>query len=60
MSFGGYGYNVALDQAIESANQKNIISVAAAGNNNTSKKHYPSSLENTLGNLIDLSMFMTT
>lgn len=48
MSFGGYGYNVALDQAIESANQKNIISVAAAGNNNTSKKHYPSSLENTI------------
>lgn len=48
MSFGGYGYNEALDQAIESAKKKNIISVAAAGNDNTAKKHYPSALENTI------------
>lgn len=48
MSFGGYGYNEALDQAIESAKNKNIISVAAAGNDNTSKKHYPSALDNTI------------
>ena len=48
MSFGGYGYNEALDQTIESAKKKNIISVAAAGNDNTSKKHYPSALENTI------------
>ena len=48
MSFGGYGYNEALDQAIESAKVKNIISVAAAGNDNTSKKHYPASFDNTI------------
>lgn len=48
MSFGGYGYNKALDQVIESAKKKNIISIAAAGNDSTAKKHYPSSLENTI------------
>ena len=48
MSFGGYGYNEALDQAIEAAKKKNIISVAAAGNDNTKAKHYPSALENTI------------
>ena len=41
MSFGGYDYNEALNKTIESAKKKNIISVAAAGNDNTSKKHYP-------------------
>jgi len=48
MSFGGYGYNEALEQAIESAREKNIISVAAAGNDNTSKRHYPSAFKNTI------------
>lgn len=48
MSFGNYGYNEALNQAIESAKKKNIISVAAAGNDNTAKKHYPSALDNTI------------
>jgi len=48
MSFGSYGYSKSLEQAIESANEKNIISVAAAGNDNTDKKHYPSALENTI------------
>jgi len=48
MSFGSYGYSESIDQAIESANQKNIISVAAAGNKNTSRDHYPSSLDNTI------------
>ena len=48
MSFGGYGYNEALEQTIDSAKKMNIISVAAAGNDNTSKKHYPSSFESTI------------
>lgn len=48
MSFGGYGYNQALEQAIEAAKEKNIISVAAAGNDNTSANHYPSALNNTI------------
>ncbi len=48
MSFGGYGYSEALYNAIESAKEKNILSVAAAGNDNTSRKHYPSSYDNTI------------
>lgn len=48
MSFGGYGKSKAEEQAIEAAKQKNIISVAAAGNDNTSKDHYPSSFDNTI------------
>lgn len=48
MSFGGYGKSEAEEQAIEAAKQKNIISVAAAGNDNTSKDHYPSSFDNTI------------
>lgn len=48
MSFGSYSYTETIDQAIESAKKKNIISVAAAGNDNTAKKHYPSALENTI------------
>ena len=48
MSFGMYDYNNALYNAIESANQKNIISVAAAGNDNSSSKHYPSAFDNTI------------
>lgn len=48
MSFGGYGHNEALEQAIITANQNNIISVAAAGNDNTNKNHYPSSLDSTI------------
>lgn len=48
MSFGGYGKSEALEQAIEAAKKKNIISVAASGNNNTSREHYPSSFDNTI------------
>lgn len=48
MSFGMYGYSTALYNAIESANQKNIISVAAAGNDNSSSRHYPSAFDNTI------------
>lgn len=48
MSFGGYGYNEAMEQAIESAREANIISVAAAGNDNTDELNYPSALDNTI------------
>ena len=48
MSFGSYYKSEAIEQAIDSANNKNIICVAAAGNDNTNKKHYPSSLDNTI------------
>lgn len=48
MSFGGVSVDDAEYLAIEAANQKNIISVAAAGNESTSDPHYPSSFDNTL------------
>ena len=51
MSLGGYTYLSALEQAVESANQLNIITVAAAGNDGddgTKRKHYPSAFSNTI------------
>jgi len=48
MSFGGYQYSSAIEDAIEAARQVNIITVAAAGNNNTSASHFPSALDNTI------------
>ena len=48
MSFGGYSYSKAMEDAINAANNKNIICVAAAGNNNTSKNHYPSAFDKTI------------
>lgn len=44
-SWGGGGYSQALKEAIERANEKNILFVAAAGNsnsNNDQSPHYPS------------------
>ena len=48
MSFGSYYRSESIYQAINAANQKNIICVAAAGNDNTSSKHYPSAYDNTM------------
>ena len=48
LSFGGYEYSTAEYQAIEAARQKNIIAVAAAGNDNTSSPMYPASFDNTI------------
>lgn len=48
MSFGGYNYSAAEEQAVNAANEKNIISVAAAGNDNSSRTHYPSAFQNTI------------
>ena len=48
MSFGGYTYTEAEYQAIEAANAKNIICVAAAGNESTSAYSYPASFDNTI------------
>lgn len=48
MSFGMYSYSDAEYQAIEAANQKNIITVAAAGNENTSSSFYPAAFDNTI------------
>ena len=48
MSFGGYGRSTAEENAIKAANSKNIITVAAAGNENTNLNHYPSAFNTTI------------
>ena len=48
MSFGSYYNTEAEHQAIIAANQKNIICVAAAGNDNTSELNYPAAYDETL------------
>lgn len=48
MSFGGYYRDTAEEQAVNAAADNNIIAVAAAGNDNTKKEHYPSAFESTI------------
>jgi len=48
MSYGSYIFSKAEYIAIEAAKENNIISVAAAGNDNSSESHYPSALDNTI------------
>ena len=48
MSFGGYNYEDAEYLAIEAAKENNIIGVAAAGNEATSERSFPSSFDNTI------------
>ncbi len=48
MSFGGDAYSQGQYVAIEAAKESNIISVAAAGNENLSDPSYPASYDNTI------------
>ena len=48
MSFGSYSRSSSEYDAIASANEKNIICIAAAGNKNTSTKNYPAGYDNTM------------
>lgn len=48
MSFGSLAYSNEEYVAIEAAKQKNILSVAAAGNDNTSQANYPAAFNNTI------------
>lgn len=48
MSFGSYAYSTNEYNAIEAARKNNIISVAAAGNDNVSRLDYPASFDNTI------------
>lgn len=48
LSLGLYYYNTSLYNAIEAANQANIITIAAAGNDNTASSFYPASYDNTI------------
>lgn len=48
MSFGSSIYTDSLYTAIESANQKGIITVAASGNDNSPSKSYPAAFDNTI------------
>jgi subtilisin family serine protease len=65
-SWGGGGYSLALQQAIERANAKNILFIAAAGNggrdgvgdNNDATPHYPGSYPNA--NIICVASITST
>ncbi|MBQ6841162.1 MAG: leucine-rich repeat protein [Bacilli bacterium] len=48
MSFAGEGYDTNMYVAIEAANENNIISVAAAGNDGSSTTKYPAGFNNTI------------
>lgn len=48
MSFGGYSTSQSMYTAITAANSKNIISVAAAGNDNVGTNCYPACYDNTI------------
>jgi thermitase len=49
MSLGGYGYSKMLNDAVQYAYKKNVVLVAAAGNENTDVPCYPAALPNVLG-----------
>ena len=48
MSFGGYEFPKGEYIAIDAAKENNIISVAAAGNDNSPELHYPSAMDNVI------------
>lgn len=48
MSFGSNASLNAFYQTIEAAKEKNVIAVAAAGNDNNSYRNYPASYDNTI------------
>ncbi|WP_058765808.1 MULTISPECIES: S8 family serine peptidase [Exiguobacterium] len=48
MSLGSYNYSYAYQQAINYAYEKNVVVVAAAGNDATSATHYPSSYNHVI------------
>ncbi len=48
MSFGGYTYSETLNDAIQYAHQRNVVIVAAAGNEATATPAYPAAFPNVL------------
>jgi hypothetical protein len=49
ISWGGEGYSQVLKEAIDYALERNVIVVAASGNNNTNMKIYPASYPGVIG-----------
>lgn len=47
-SWGSLGYSQALQDIINEAYEQGIVVIAAAGNDNSSVKHYPSSMQNVI------------
>lgn len=47
-SWGGYGYSQALQDVINDAYAQGIITVAAAGNDNTSQESYPEAMKHVI------------
>ena len=48
MSFGGSGYSRSLKLALDAANEVGIVTVAAAGNDNSAELFYPAGFDNTI------------
>ena len=48
MSFGGSGYSTSLKLALDAANEAGIVTVAAAGNDNSAEMFYPAGYDNTI------------
>lgn len=48
MSFGGSGYSTSLKLALDAANEAGIVTVAAAGNDNSTEIFYPAGYDNTI------------
>ncbi len=48
MSWGGYGFNAALNSALQAAHSQGCVLVAAAGNDNTQAIHYPAGYSNVI------------
>lgn len=48
MSLGTYDYSFSLDLAIQHAYQSGLVIIAAAGNDSTNRRNYPSSFENVI------------
>lgn len=48
MSLGSYNYNYSFQQAINYAYARDVVVIAAAGNDATSEAHYPSSYEHVI------------
>ncbi|WP_370295176.1 Ig-like domain-containing protein [Rossellomorea marisflavi] len=48
MSLGSYNYNYSYNQAVQYAHQNGVLVIAAAGNDSTTRSHYPSSYDNVI------------
>lgn len=48
MSWGGYSYSQLQKDALDYAYNRNVVLIASAGNDNNSRRHYPSGYDNVI------------